>query len=68
MILSVIRELKSNENLKSEDLIDGDHCEWNDYEQTERVISKYNHKITYNQAYFSLNTNSFCAIYSKVYF
>jgi hypothetical protein len=47
-----------NENLKSEDLIDGDHCEWNDYEQTERVISKYNHKITYNQAYFSLNTNA----------
>ena len=22
-----------NENLKSEDLIDGDHCEWNDYDE-----------------------------------
>ena len=47
-----------NENLKSEDLIDGDHCEWNDYEQTERVIARYNHKITFNQSYFSINTDA----------
>jgi hypothetical protein len=47
-----------NENLKSEDLIDGDHCEWNDYEQTERVIARYNHKITFNQSYFSIDTNA----------
>ena len=47
-----------NENLKSGDLLDGDYCEWNDYEQTERVISRYNHKINYNQTYFGLNTDA----------
>ena len=46
------------ENLKSGDLIDGDYCEWNDYEQTERVISRYNQKITFNQTYFGLNTDA----------
>jgi hypothetical protein len=47
-----------NENLKYGDLIDGDYCEWNDYEQTERVISRYNHKITFNQTYFGLDTDA----------
>ena len=28
------------ESLKEGDIIEGDLCEWNDYEQTERVISK----------------------------
>jgi hypothetical protein len=46
-----------NENLKSEDLIDGDHCEWNDYEQTERVISEYYHKFEFNQNNFSIGIN-----------
>ena len=46
------------ENLKSGDLIDGDYCEWNDYEQTERVISRHNHKITFNETYFGLNTDA----------
>ena len=46
------------ENLKPGDLIDGDYCEWNDYEQTERVISRYNQKITFNQTYFWLNTDA----------
>ena len=46
------------ENLKAGDLIDGDYCEWNDYEQTERVISRYNHKITFNETYFGLNTDA----------
>ena len=47
-----------NDNLSSGDLIDGDFCEWNDYEQTERVISRYNHKITFNQTFFSIDTGA----------
>jgi hypothetical protein len=43
-------------NLLSEgDVIDGDYCEWNDFEQLERVISVYQHKITYNQTHFKLD-------------
>ena len=41
-----------NTDLKKDDLIDGDFCEWNDYEQDERVISPYYHKIKYNQRIF----------------
>ena len=41
-----------NTDLKKDDLIDGDFCEWNDYEQLERVISPYYHKIKYNQTIF----------------
>lgn len=41
-----------NTDLKKDDLIDGDFCEWNDYEQTERVVSPYYHKIKYNQRIF----------------
>ena len=35
------------------DNIDGDLCEWNDYEQTERVISHRYHKIFFNQQNFN---------------
>jgi hypothetical protein len=42
-----------NQNLMSGDTIDGDFCEWNDYEQKERVISQYYHKIKYNQSVFA---------------
>jgi hypothetical protein len=41
-----------NQNLMSGDTIDGDFCEWNDYEQLERVISPYYHKLKYNQNIF----------------
>ena len=41
-----------NTDLKKDDLIDGDFCEWNDYEQAERVISPYYHKVKYNQRIF----------------
>lgn len=42
----------------SGDTMDGDFCEWNDYEQLERVISPYYHKIKYNQTIFqTVNTN-----------
>jgi hypothetical protein len=39
--------------LNSGDTIDGDFCEWNDYEQNERVISNIYHKLTFNQFNFS---------------
>lgn len=42
-----------NNDLKMGDLIDGDFCEWNDYEQTERVVSPYYHKIKFNQNVFT---------------
>ena len=43
-----------NQNLMSGDTIDGDFCEWNDYEQLERVVSPYYHKIRYNQNVFQI--------------
>lgn len=43
-----------NDNLKTGDIIDGAFCEWNDYEQIERVISEINHKITFNNNYFNV--------------
>jgi hypothetical protein len=41
-----------NGDLKKGDVMDGDFCEWNDYEQIERVVSSYFHKINYNQKVF----------------
>jgi len=41
-----------NQNLNKGDLIDGDYCEWNDYNQIERVISPYYQKLNYNQNVF----------------
>ena len=41
-----------NLDLKKDDLIDGDFCEWNDFEQLERVISPYYQKIKFNQTVF----------------
>ena len=43
-----------NQNLMSGDTIDGDFCEWNDYEQLERVVSPYYHKLKYNQNVFQI--------------
>lgn len=40
------------EGPKSGDTMDGDFCEWNNYEQLERVISPYYQKIKYNQNVF----------------
>ena len=40
-------------SLKSGDVIDGDYCEWNDYEQTERTISNIFHKFTFNSTVFN---------------
>ncbi len=41
-----------NQDLKEGDVIYGDYCEWNDYEQIEKVISPYYHKLKYNQNIF----------------
>lgn len=41
--------------LKEGDLVDGALCEWNDYEQRERVISNLYHKITFNPRVFNTN-------------
>jgi hypothetical protein len=41
-----------NLDLKKDDIIDGDFCEWNDYDQIERVVSPYYQKIKYNQNVF----------------
>lgn len=47
-----------NNSLKSGDTIYGDFCEWNDFDQTERVISEYVHKIYYNQNNFDIISGS----------
>lgn len=36
------------------DIMDGDFCEWNNFTQTERVISEYYHKFTFNQNVFTI--------------
>ena len=47
-----------NLDLKDGDVMDGDFCEWNDYEQIERVVSPYYHKIKYNQSVFQTTNQS----------
>lgn len=44
------------QNLNVGDIIDGDYCEYNGYDQTERVISSLNHKFTFNNVIFTLDT------------
>jgi hypothetical protein len=39
------------------DVVDGDYCEWNEYELNERVISDCYHKITFNPYYFKLKNS-----------
>ena len=47
-----------NLDLKKDDIVDGDFCEWNDYEQMERVVSPYYQKIKYNQNVFQTTTTT----------
>ena len=47
-----------NDFLTTGDTMDGDFCEWNNFEQLERIISTYQHKITYNNNWFKLNLPS----------
>jgi hypothetical protein len=46
------------ESLKKGDIIDGDYCEWNEYEQLERVVSKLQHKITFNPFVFNIGSTN----------
>jgi hypothetical protein len=43
-------------SLKSGDTINGNYCEWNDYEQKERVISEMYHKFTFNTDVFDMSS------------
>lgn len=51
-----------NQDLSKGNVIDGDFCEWNDYEMVERVVSHYVQKIKFNQDIFqttsTYSTNS----------
>jgi len=48
-------------------MIDGDLCEWNDYEQIETELSTYYHKIRFNESVFNISlgttTNPFGYFY-----
>jgi hypothetical protein len=46
------------ESFKKGDVLDGDFCEWNDWEQKERVISEINHKLIYDPLMFNTITLS----------
>lgn len=41
-------------SLNEGDVLDGDYCEWNNYEQIERVVSNIFHKITFNGKVFNI--------------
>lgn len=45
-----------NRDLKINDELIGDFCEWNDYEQTERVISSCIHKMKFNPTVFNIGS------------
>ena len=57
----VISNLKFyyNRDLQVGDTILGDFCEWNDFEQTERVISDYYHKLQFNSSNFSIGPRTY---------
>lgn len=57
-----------NKFYTSGDTLDGDFCEWNNFEQLERVISLYQHKITFNNKWFSLSANTLNATNQFGYF
>jgi hypothetical protein len=46
------------DSLSIDDVIDGDYCEWNDYEQKERVISEIYHKFTFNPFVFNISSGN----------
>ena len=45
-------------SLKKGDVIDGDLCEWNDFDQMERTISIPYHKFVYNNNNFDIKENN----------
>lgn len=47
-----------NTELNVGDVIDGDLCEWNNYEQKERVISNYYQKVKFNPLVFQITNKT----------
>jgi len=47
-----------NDNLAVDSVLDGDFCEWNNFDQNERVVSEHYHKITFNNQWFSVISNA----------
>jgi hypothetical protein len=45
-------------SLKKDDVIDGDYCEWNEYEQKERTVSTLYHKFKYNPLLFDTRSTT----------
>lgn len=50
---------KYSKDLKKDDIIDGDFCEWNDYEQLERVVSPYYQKMVFNPNNFATSPQEY---------
>lgn len=46
-----------NKDLNIGDVLRGDICEWNDYEQTEYMLSELSHKYSFNKNVFQTNIN-----------
>ena len=46
-----------NKTLEKGNIIDGDICEYNDFEQKERIVSEHYHKMKYNKNLFNVNLN-----------
>jgi len=57
-----------NQDLMSGDTIDGDFCEWNDFTQEERIVSRKVHKFTFNQNWFTLASNTLSSTNQLGYF
>jgi hypothetical protein len=47
-----------NSDLNEGDVLRGDICEWNDYEQYEYVLSELSHKYSFNKNVFQTNINN----------
>lgn len=52
------RRFYYNKELNVGNKIDGDFCEWNNFEQVERVISTHYHKIKFNENIFQTNSDA----------
>jgi|LauGreDrversion4_2_1035121.scaffolds.fasta_scaffold00077_23 hypothetical protein len=55
------------DDLRSGSTIDGEYCEWNDYEQKERVISNLHHRFKFNNSNFKPVDSLGLGYYYKVH-
>jgi hypothetical protein len=65
---STFRGFTYVESLKVGDVLDGEICEWNNFEQRERVVTDIYHKIRFNPYVFSINNNTILNQNSKGYY